>query len=227
MDETTTTPQDVETQAVEIPQPESQETQAVQDETIVDSPNTQPAESTDNSDDPELMEWASKKGISTEDPVKLLKMVRESESKMHQATNEASKLRDTVQTVAQDEGQDDVYQLINRLKVTEFYLNNPEARNYDDRMAALLDEKPFLAGDLQTLYDLARFKSADEKLAEARQAGRTEALKQAKKSEIAAAPKSTASTRQISSDEIPTFTSVLQYEAWKSKTGFDPFEAPN
>lgn len=228
MEETTTsTPQDVETQAVEVPQPESQETQAVQDETIVESPNTQPAGSTDNSDDPELMEWASKKGISTEDPVKLLKMVRESESKMHQATNEASKLRDTVQTVAQDEGQDDVYQLINRLKVTEFYLNNPEARNYDDRMAALLDEKPFLAGDLQTLYDLARFKSADEKLAEARQAGRTEALKQAKKSEIAAAPKSTASTRQINSNEIPTFTSVSEYEAWKSKTGFDPFEAPN
>ena len=224
MEETTTsTPQDEQTQAAE-PQLESQETQAVQEPAAAESPNTQPAE--EPSDDKELLDWASKKGISTDDPVKLLKMVRESETKMHQATNEASKLRDGVQEVAQNDGQDDVYQLINRLKVTEFYLNNPNARDYDGKMAEILEDKPYLANDLETLYDLARFKSADEKLVEARQAGKTEALKQITKSELAAPPQNTATTRQTPSDEIPNFTSVEDYEAWKSKTGFDPFAVP-
>lgn len=166
------------------------------------------------------------KGLSTDDPKKLLKMVRESESKMHEATNEASKLRDSVQTVSQDEGQDDVYQLINRLKVTEFYLTNPEARQYDDKMAEILDEKPYLAGDLNTLYDLARFRSADEKLVQERQAGKKEALQQVKKSEIASPPQASSTTRKQPSDEIPEFTSVAEYEAWKKETGFNPFVAP-
>lgn len=225
MDETTTSTTQDEQQAVQ-PQPDNQEAQAVQEEAQAESPNTQPANSEGNPDDTELMDWASKKGISTDDPVKLLKMVRESESKMHQATNEASKLRDSVQEVSQAEGQDDVYQLINRLKVTEFYLTNPEARNYDDKMASILEEKPYLAGDLETLYDLARYKSANEKLVEARQAGKSEALQQIKQASLAAAPESVATTRQTPSDEIPSFQTLEEYDAWKQKTGFDPFVAP-
>ena len=228
MEETTTSTTQDDTQAAQ-PQPENQETQAVQETGQTESPNNPPAEQSqapEQSDDTELIEWANKKGLSTDDPVKLLKMVRESESKMHQATSEASKLRDSVQDVSQQEGQDEVYQLINRLKVTEFYLNNPQARNFDDKMAQILEEKPYLAGDLDTLYDLARYKSADEKLVEARQAGKTEALNQINKAELAAAPTSVASTRQTPSDEIPDFTSVAEYEAWKEKTGFDPFKAP-
>lgn len=227
MSEDTTTPTTQDDTQAQDAQPEAPETQAVQ-ETEVSTDDAQPAATGDSSDE-ELTAWAEKKGIDPNDPVKLMKMVRESESKMHQATQEASQLRDVVQDAAPSTGnqsQDEAYGLINRLRVTEFFLNNPDARQLEAQMAEIVEKKPYLAEDLDTVLVLAQSKSAPRDAQIERQAGRKEALQAVAKAEKAAPPAASASTRQQPSDKIPEFSSVAEYDAWKAKTGFDPFKAP-
>lgn len=226
MEEDTTTSTDQEEQApVESVEEVStdntaqpDETQAVQDDEVINTPQTD-----DSSDD---IAWAEKKGIKTDDPKVLLKMIRESEKKMHEATTEAKALRDTVQTVGEDEGLGETSQLLNRLKVTDFYLNNPQARTFDTEMAQIVTEKPYLAEDLDTVYDLARFRSADAKLDEARKSGYKEALNLQAQAETAGPPKASATTRstpkELTDDDVANM-SIEEYKAAKAAGQIVPF----
>lgn len=234
-DTTTSTVQDT-VQASETTQPDNLETQAVQDtEDVQDT--TQTTETDDSSvssddstsDEAELLAWAEKKGVKTDDPVALLKMVREAEKKMHTTSQEAKQLRESFDSMGQEQGLDDTSILLNRLQVTDFYLNNPEARNYDDKMAQIVNEKPYLANDLATVYKLAKFESAESEMLARSQQVKKETLAQVAKAEAAAPPEGTASTRdtipsQPTDDDIAKM-SLSEYEAWKKQTGYNPFVA--
>jgi len=229
-DTTTSTVQDT-VQAQEIAQPEELGTQAVESEESTSTQDTtnQPSTEAPASEDTDLIEWAAKKGVKTDDPMALLKMVRESEKKMHETSQEAKQLRETFNTIGEEQGFDDTTLLVNRLQVTDFYLNNPQARQYDDKMAEIVRSKPFLANDLDTVYKLARFESAETQALAQRQQVQKETLAQVAKAELAGAPEASATTREVGSDEITdekiASMTLAEYQAWKAKTGFNPFVA--
>lgn len=223
-DDTTTTTDADSVQAEEIPQLETSDTQAVQE--VEETSDT--TDQTDSSDETELMEWASKKGIQTDNTAALLKMVRESEKQMHNATQQAKELQSTVTTFGQDQGYDETSLLLNRLKVTDFYLNNPEAKQLDQQMAAIVTSKPYLAEDLETVYELAKARSNPIDAITARKVGQKEALAQVAKAEKAAPPNASATTRsgvkEFSDADIANM-SLPEYNAWKKETGFNPFQS--
>lgn len=235
-DTTTSTVQDT-VQAPNTEQPVELEAQAVQgDEATQDQDTTQSPTSSDAegqpeapSEEAELFAWAEKKGVKTDDPVALLKMIREGDKKVSQTSQEAKRLREQFDSMGQEEGLDDTSMLVNRLQVTDFYLNNPDARAYDDKMAEIVSAKPYLANDLQTVYKLARFESAEQEAHVQRQQVKKETLAQVAQAEAAGPPEATASTkdslpRQVTDEDIANM-SVAEYEAWKKETGFNPFAA--
>lgn len=235
-EDTTTSTVQEETQASETTQLEAPEAQAVQDtEDVQDSTQTTETEdssaSSDDStsDEAELFAWAEKKNVKTDDPIALLKMLRDGDKKVHAASQEVKQLRESFDSMGQEQGLDDTSILLNRLQVTDFYLNNPEARNYDDKMAQIVNEKPYLANDLATVYKLAKFESAESEMLARSQQVKKETLAQVAKAESAAPPEGTASTRdtipsQPTDDDIAKM-SLAEYEAWKKQTGYNPFVA--
>lgn len=218
-----------ETQAVQVEENESEDTQDEETTDTTDQTNDEEADDADDADDvnSELLEWAEKKGIKTDDTVALLKMVKESEQKMHSATAEAKALKGAVNTVGEDEGLDDTSQMLNRLQVTEFYLSNPDAKELDEEMAKIVSAKPNLAGDLDLVYELARSRAQATNSVQERQVGRKEALAQVAKAEKAAPPQASATTRQgvaeITDADIANM-SATEYKQFKADNPtFQPF----
>lgn len=224
MEEDTTTTTEQETvQAQEIEQPESPETQAVQSE----EQSEETTDQTTSDEDAEILEWANKKGVKTDDPIALLKMVREGEKKMHTATNEANALKNTINTTGEEQGYDDTSLLLNRLKVTEFYLNNPEAKILDEDMAKIVTDKPYLADDLETVFELAKARKSTVAMAAAKETGRQEALAQVAKAEKAAPPNASATTRQgvanITDEDIGKMSAQEYLQFKQDHPEFNPF----
>jgi hypothetical protein len=187
--------------------------------------------SSDDLSEEELLNWASKKGIKTDNTAAMLKMVRDAEKKMHetQSSIEARKLREAVVEADTYSGVSDIDIALNRLAVREFYLDNPEAKLYDDQMATIVKDKPYLANDLETLYLLAKAKNMNIEQDVIKKQARKEALTQAAKAEAAAPPNNSASTRETPkaiTDEDIASMSLEQYRVWKESENFNPFVAP-
>jgi hypothetical protein len=110
----------------------------------------------------DVKEWAEKKGLPLDDPVKLARMYRDAETKMHEATAAARQLETAAQTLdyTGDASTDQLTQTVNQLliqnNVRDFFSANPEAREFESDMAKLVVDKPYLKDDLQSLYILAR-----------------------------------------------------------------------
>lgn len=116
-------------------------------------------------DGDDIKEWAEKKGLPMEDPVKLAKMYRDAEKKMHEATEKAREFNTAVmdQPLIDYTGNEVVDQLasqVNQLtiqnKVNSFWDANPEAREFEGKMAEIVVQRPHLQNDLDALYALAR-----------------------------------------------------------------------
>lgn len=199
-----------------------------------ESSNEDDDDSADNQDDwsdDDYLTWASKKGIKTDNPVKMLKMVRDAEKKMHatQSSIEARKLREAVSEADTYNGVSDVDIALNRLAVREFYLDNPDAKKYDNEMAEIVRAKPYLANDLESVYLLARAKNLNVEADVIKKQARKEALTQAAKAEAAAPPSKSASkpseAKEITDEDIANM-SLSEYKAWKESENFNPFVAP-
>lgn len=240
-EDTTTTTEQETVKAEETLQPEQPETQAVQvEETKTEetqAEETQEEETTDTTDqtnevdeakeaEKDLLEWAEKKGLKLDDPIALAKMVREGDKKVSQYSSEAKALKDSVNTVGEEQGLDDTSQMLNRLQVTEFYLNNPDAKALDEEMGKIVNDKPNLSGDLDLVYEIAKSRTQATKSIEERQVGRKEALAQVAKAEQAASSQASATTREGTHEttdaDIANMT-VTEYQAYKKDTGFNPF----
>lgn len=116
----------------------------------------------------DLDKFARAKGF---DPAKLsegerkaLEMARNAEKRMHEAT---SKSRELEQATAQatidytgDPNVDALAQTVNQIviqnTVRDFFSNNPEARNFESKMAEIVMARPHLKNDLDALYALAK-----------------------------------------------------------------------
>jgi hypothetical protein len=226
MSEDTTTPTAQDTVlAPEVEQPKEPETQAVQDEVETTSTDT-PQTSEQKDSDEEILEWANKKGIKTDDPIAILRNAREAEQKMHQATKEAKALKNSVDTISEERGVDESVQLLNRLRVTDFYLNNPDARQIDDVMAQVVTEKPYLADDLDAVYEIAKYRNSQQYHAPSLEESRKLKLAQEAKAQVAGPPQASASTRETIkevTDEDIARMSAEEYLKFKEETGFNPF----
>lgn len=193
------------------------------DETV----ETEPQE--DNSEEADIKEWAAKKGLDLNDPVAVAKAAREAEKAFHSKSTEASKLKKAMGDQGKEAGESDVeaetYETLNRLKVAEFYQEHPEARDLDTVMAEILDEKPWLAQDLESLYAVAQTKTEAKKILEARQQGQREERARIAQAQAAGAPKASAtgkeSSKKITEADIEKM-SLKEYQELKA-SGWSPY----
>lgn len=178
----------------------------------------------DTSDDDEVKSWAEKKNLPLDDPLKLAKMVRESEQKMHQATKD-TKLKEAI-TAPKEVDQADTQavwnerleQLEAKNSVTDFYLRNPEARSFDAQMAKEVQAKPYLAQDLDALYAVVRFNELNTD--DIKSAGGREALENLAQRQKATAVKGNATNSRITSNTRITSKNVDQLVAANSQDWF-------
>lgn len=195
-------------------QPDSEDDSAESDDDSAEETETEAEEADDNKtteeSDEDLKKWAAEKNLPLDDPLALAKMNRELEKKMHAQGQENGELRKQVGKQAEDsadKGEDsevtDTRKLLHQLAVTDFYLNNPEARQYDGKMAELLAEKPHLANDFEDLLTLAKARTSDEELLEARKQGEQAALKKQNQTQRQGAPSRSATTQKPSEKKDP------------------------
>lgn len=175
MEETTTTEAPASTGAIEA-QPNAG---------VGVSAATQPTESTTTTEESQAvssddnLSWLRNKGIDPSDPeavAKVAKMYRDAERTMHQSTQKASELESVLRTqgdvaVTSANAQGDpvaalaaeVQALKMEQTVTAFMAATPDAKEYEPKMAALVNENPTMgelvrAGYLtvQQLYHIAK-----------------------------------------------------------------------
>ncbi len=126
------------------------------------------SQETDNSD--EDAAWAKNKGLSieTDNERKLAQMARNAEKAMHEKSVKASQLEKAIDTGITQEAEaqgltgDDRVEIARikvKMNVREFFEDHPEAKAYEQAMATELSAKPHLAGDLESLYATAIYKS--------------------------------------------------------------------
>lgn len=170
----------------------------------------------ENQGDDDLESWAKEKNLPLDDPLKLAKMYRDAEKKMHKDGEQVAELRKQVEKQAGEDADEGESQeetqtrtLLNKLAVTDFYLNNPEARRYDEKMAEILKSKPYLGNDLETLYVIAKATTSDEQLLEARKQGEKSARKAANQSERQGSPSVQARGNQSSEKEDPIMKGLM------------------
>lgn len=212
MDEQTTTEVPVETggsqqvngipvddQGQALPEPEETETtEAVAETTEEPSQDAPPAEEPAKEADNSNEKWLKSKGIDPNSPEaveKLAEMARNSEQAMHSKAQKASELEKaldsgiTQEAEAQgitDDDRLDIARIKAKLTVREFFDNTPDAKPYEQAMIAELQNKPHLAGDLESLYATAVYKSGN--LDAVKSQGKREALESLAHKQQAAVP---------------------------------------
>ena len=198
----------------------------------VDSGDAEAVESTTNqsedttsestsepSEDDELTSWASKKGVDldSDNAKKLAKMAREAERAMHQKAQRASELEkdltsksdEIAEDIAYKTGQDpELLKRVQRVEVKEsvrdFFTDNPEAKAHEADMIAVLQDKPHLAGDLDSLWKVVQADS----LGAIKSQGRKEALQTLAQKQQAAVPRGDAVSSSVMGNEKITSSNV-------------------
>lgn len=208
----------------EAPEQTEPETEEVEEEVEVGQGETDELDS-------ELLEWAEKKGLPTDNPTKILKSYREAEKALHSKSNEVSELRNQVTSQAEKSGDEyespetiEQRKLAGETRATLFYINNPEAKDYDKEMAEIIQQKPYLVNDLDVAYAYVQQKNQAKDTQKARQQGKREALESTAKAQRSQAAKASATTqesvRKITDDDIAKM-SQAEYNAWAQEN--DPF----
>jgi hypothetical protein len=212
-DDTTTSEDKVEGADNAQLEDESQNTEAVeQDEDTSQTSESDESESEEsgNSEEDEIKDWAAKKNLPLDDPLKIAKMYREAEQALGKKGQKEGQLKAAVTNANTESGTEDYQALRNEMTALTFKVEHPEAVELESEMVSILEEKPWLASDLDSVLDIAKgraFSNPAELLA-ARKAGSKEALAQAAKASRGAAPKASASnsksgaTNQITLDNV-------------------------
>lgn len=129
----------------------------------------------------DIESWAKQKGLPMDDPVKLATMYRDAEKKMHEATQKRELETQAIDNVQYIGDTDDplrlsVNQLLIQNQVRDFFDRTPDAREYEGKMAEIVQSRPHLQNDLDALYALAAKDSFSAKEGELKAAGGREAL---------------------------------------------------
>jgi hypothetical protein len=170
-----------------------------------------PAEvATDSTDD--LDKFAQAKGYDpaalSDGERKALEMARNAEKKMHEATAKSKELettmvRDPNLEYTGNEAIDNLALQVNQMniqnRVRDFFEANPGARDYESKMAELVQQRPWLQNDLEALHALAV--NSPDRAAELKSEGGREALTNLAQKQSAVPPPSNASTGVSSSSD--------------------------
>lgn len=215
MDEETTTSESVDSGAEAQLESTDTQTGAVNQDadTSQTSENTETGPDTsDNSEETELKDWAAKKNLPLDDPLKVAKMYRDAEKQMHETSKKSKEgqLKNAVTDANSEASIDDMQALKNEVAALGFYVQHPEAKQFEQEMVSILEEKPWLANDLEVVLDAAKGRSTTEatRLVAERQAGKKEALTQAAQAERAAPPATSATQPGYSSNSKITLDNV-------------------
>ena len=210
MESDTTTPGAVDSGADEAQLDETElQIGAVNDDEGTSQPSDEATDGpdNDNSDEAELEAWAAKKNLPLDDPLKVAKMYRDAEKLMHEAAMQGKKgqLKTAVSAANEASGTEDYQALKNEVEALSFWVNHPGAKEqYEGMMVGILEEKPYLASDLDTLLEVAKGRSmtdAATRLAE-RNAGKREARTEAEQAGRAAPPRVSARSAAPSNARI-------------------------
>lgn len=196
-----------------------------QDTSVTESEDTNDTTEDNNEEvSDELDSWAQSQGIDIENPTpeqmrNLAKRFRDTQSKMHQVTQSTSELRDTINDVADEEISSQEFSEIEQLRAqmekerldrraTEFFIMNPDAKQYDQKMAELVRKKPWLANDLNDLYSLAKQSSMQDVYSQARREERSSLAQQQQTASAQSSARSTSTggsriTRQLVASMTP------------------------
>lgn len=215
MDETTTT---------DVPQNDSSEVTSQLETAAAESaevstqePQTDP-QGTDESvttEADEDVEWLKNKGIDpgSESALKATaKLARDAEREFHKSRQEAKTpalQEQALQAIEPDEFDPTAARLQaveTRLAVTDFYSNNPEAKALDAEMASLVQSKPYLAQDLDSLYKLAKADKYEADIKAAESKGRDAAKAEIARAGAATQPQGMASAPTAQEEEDPFLT---------------------
>lgn len=181
--------------------------QTDEDTSQTDESDESGPEQSDNSEETELKEWAAKKNLPLDDPLKVAKMYRESEKQLGKKGQKEGQLKNAVTEANTLASVDDVQALRNEVTALSFYIQHPEAKALEPEMVSILEDKPWLANDLEVVLDVAKGRQANTNLVAERQTGKKEALAQAEQAGRAAQPRASASnsakaSARITSDNV-------------------------
>lgn len=149
----------------------------------------------DNSEEAELKDWAAKKNLPLDDPLKLAKIYRDAERELGKRSASEKQLKQAVTTANEVSSTDDLQALRNEVEALSFFVNHPEAKSLESEMVAILDQKPYLANDLESVLEIAKGRAVGSSLLAERKAGRKEASEAAEKAGRAAPPQVSARSR--------------------------------
>ena len=187
------------------PSSQSQSNEAVEEAQPVEN-EAEPADPKQAND---VTAWAEKKGLPLDDPVKLAQMYRDAEKKMHEAIEQRKELETTMVNnptleYTGDEAYDALALEVNQLKiqnrVADYFRANPEAREYETKMAEIVQQRPHLQNDLDALYALAV--NSPDRAAELKSEGGREALTNLAQKQAAIPPAAQASNPVATTDAI-------------------------
>lgn len=164
----------------------------------------------DNSEDNEIKDWAAKKNLPLDDPLKIAKMYREAEQALGKKGQKEGQLKAAVTNANAESGTEDYQALRNEMTALSFKVEHPEAVELEGEMVQILEEKPWLASDLDAVLDIAKGRSfsTSADLLAARQAGSKEALSRAAKADRGAQPKASASNSKGAANNQITLDNV-------------------
>jgi hypothetical protein len=224
MEENTTTEEVVQETGAETALPVENKTESAEQSTTEEPSESATGESEDSlpSIDEKLTNFAKAQGIEdvselSERELRLLKVARDNQAEFQRNRQKASELEKVIdqgiteeaETVGlSDDDRLDIVRIKTKLSVREFFDNNPDAKPFEQAMIQELQNKPHLAGDLESLYANAVVKSGNLK-----SEGKKEALQSLAHKQTAAVPKGNAVTSAMTSETAITPQNVDQMVA--------------
>lgn len=161
---TTTDDESVDTGAEALPETQSESAEEVTSESTEDS--SEGADAAQPETDDKLKKFADSKGISldTESEIKSAKIAlnsqqeftrkRQTNSKLEKAMDEGITQEVEARGLSDDD-RVDIARLKAKMTVRDFWDSNPDAKTYEPQMVKILQSKPHLAGDLESLFAVA------------------------------------------------------------------------
>lgn len=178
--------------------------QPATDVTTQDAPESEEPTVEEPTEDNSTAAWLAKKGVDPTSPEaieKVAEMARNAEKAMHSKAQKASELEKAIDQGITEEAQaagltdDDrleIARIKTKMSVRDFFDSNPDAKPFEQAMITELQSKPHLAGDLESLYANAVFKSGSDPVQAAKSQGKREALTNLAQKQQAAVPRGNA-----------------------------------
>lgn len=147
----------------------------------------------------DIKDWAEKKGLPLDDPIKLAKMYREAEKKMHQATVERVKVTPPEEIpLTEDPSMNEVIQRQNqselRMYVRDWFDSNPDMKTHKAELMQIAQERPWLT-DMDDVR--AHLLASQSFIDRTKQEGGRQALENLAQKQSAVPPKAGASNPQV------------------------------